>query len=67
VLGNVVLIDVLYQPLRFCYRLVSVNLVQRDDFDMTGKMVDELPESQFRHLDVVVSRILPTPYLVAKA
>src|SRR5262249_3679195 len=49
VLGNVVLVDVLYEPLRFRFRLVGVNLVQRDGFDMTGKMVDELPEPQFRH------------------
>jgi hypothetical protein len=59
VLGNVVLIDVLYQPLRFRYRLVGVNLVRRDGFDMTGKMVDEFPEPEFRqHLIAVFSTVV---------
>src|SRR5215469_17698305 len=42
-LGNVTLIDVLYEPLRFRFRLMGGLQAQRVGQDMTGKMVDELP------------------------
>jgi hypothetical protein len=44
VLGNLMLIDVLYQPLRFRYRLVGANLVGHIGYDMTGKFVEDHPE-----------------------
>jgi hypothetical protein len=43
VLGDVLLIDVLHEPLRFRFRLHGTNLVRRAGYDMTGKMVEELP------------------------
>ncbi len=42
-LGHVVLLDVLYAPLRFRFRLHGTALVLRSGYDMTGKMADELP------------------------
>ena len=44
ILGNIMLFDVSYQPLRFRYRLVGSTLVQRRGLDMTGKMLEEHPE-----------------------
>jgi hypothetical protein len=48
VLGNLLLIDVLYDPLRFRYRLIGTNIVQRVGLDLTGQFVDTHPEPQFR-------------------
>ncbi|HWI27359.1 MAG TPA: PAS domain-containing protein [Stellaceae bacterium] len=42
-LGHVVLLDVLYEPLRFRFRLHGSDLSLRAGYDMTGKMVDDLP------------------------
>jgi hypothetical protein len=42
-LGHVVLLDVLYGPLRFRFRLHGTELVRHAGYDMTGKMVDDLP------------------------
>ncbi len=42
-LGHVVLLDVLYGPLRFRFRLHGTALALRSGYDMTGKMADELP------------------------
>lgn len=42
-LGQVVLIDVRYEPLRFRFRLHGTALAQHAGYDMTGKMVDDLP------------------------
>jgi hypothetical protein len=42
-LGHVVLLDVLYEPLRFRFRLHDTELVRRAGYDMTGKLVDDLP------------------------
>jgi hypothetical protein len=43
VLGHVLLLDVLHEPLRFRFRLHGSELALRAGYDMTGKMVDELP------------------------
>lgn len=48
VLGHVVLLDVLYGPLRFRFRLHGTALVLRAGYDMTGKMADEMPDSMSR-------------------
>jgi hypothetical protein len=53
-LGQVSLIDVLYQPLRFRYRLVSTTLTWHLGYEMTGKMTDAIPEPDVR--DYVTSR-----------
>lgn len=42
-LGTVLLLDVLRDPLRFRFRLHGSVLAARAGYDMTGKMVDELP------------------------
>jgi hypothetical protein len=47
-LGNVMLIDVLYGPLRFRFRLHGTELALRAGYDMTGKMVDQLPDPENR-------------------
>lgn len=47
-LGNMVLIDVHREPLRFRYRLHGASLALRDGFDMTGKWLEEHPEPELR-------------------
>lgn len=43
-LGNISLIDVLYEPQRFRYRLHGSIIAARLGIDMTGRFVDEIPE-----------------------
>lgn len=47
-LGNVTLVDVLYDPLRFRFRLVGTLMAQRMGWDLTGRMVDEIPDAKYR-------------------
>ncbi len=47
-LGRVSLIDVLENPRRFRYRLVSTSLTARLGYEMTGKFLDEIPETEMR-------------------
>lgn len=47
-LGRVSLVDVVGQPRRFRYRLVSTSLTQRLGYEMTGKFLDEIPETEMR-------------------
>src|SRR5260221_12473198 len=42
-LGNVILLDVLYQPLRFRFRLVGSVISGRVGYDMTGKFLHRHP------------------------
>lgn len=49
-LGNVTLIDVLYEPLRFRFRLMGSLMAQRVGQDLTGKAVDDLPNPSYRDL-----------------
>jgi len=49
-LGNVTLIEVLYNPVRFKFRLMGSLMAQRVGRDLTGKMVDELPNPAYRDL-----------------
>ena len=46
--GFALLIDVLEAPLRFRFRLHGSELAGRAGYDMTGKMVDELPGAENR-------------------
>jgi hypothetical protein len=48
VLGNIVLFDVVYRPLRFRYRLVGSLIVARVGYDMTGKFLHEHPHPSYR-------------------
>jgi hypothetical protein len=51
VVGNVILVDVLdEEPPRFRIRLHGTNLSQRVGYELTGKMLDELPVTEFRTL-----------------
>lgn len=47
-LGNISLVDVLYEPMRFRYRLHGSLIAERLGIDMTGRFVDEIPEPDRR-------------------
>lgn len=47
VLGDVVICDVNYDPMRFFCRLHGTNLVERDGFDLTGKWLHERPAGEY--------------------
>jgi hypothetical protein len=47
ILGNLLLIDVLEAPCRFRVRLHGANAARRAGYDLTGKIYDDLPPSQF--------------------
>jgi len=50
-LGNLILIDVIdSEPPGFFIRLHGTNLVQRAGYELTGKMLNELPLTEFRRL-----------------
>lgn len=48
VLGQMMLIDVSYDPLQFRFRLYGTELVDRMGFDMTGRTLDKHPLPEFR-------------------
>jgi hypothetical protein len=50
VLGNLSLIDVLHDPLRFRVRLQGSLAALRLGYDVTGKFVDEVPDPEFRQV-----------------
>jgi hypothetical protein len=47
-LGRVSLIDVARRPQRFRYRLVSTQMTKHLGYEMTGRFLDELPETDVR-------------------
>jgi len=47
ILGNLLLVDVLPEPLRFRIRLHGSEMARRAGYDLTGRMLDELPDTQF--------------------
>jgi len=49
-LGHLMLIDVMTDPPRFKVRLHGSELARRAGYDLTGKMVDDLPINEFRNL-----------------
>jgi len=50
-IGDVILADVLDEtPPRFRIRLHGTNLSERTRFDLTGKMLDDMPAPEFRDL-----------------
>ncbi len=48
ILGNLVLIDVVHDPLRFRFRLVGASVALRAGFDLTGRTLEEFPDAGFR-------------------
>jgi hypothetical protein len=62
-IGNLVLVDVLYDPLRFRFRLHGSRVGQRVGYDMTGKDVGQLPPGLSalarRHFTTVVETRAP--------
>lgn len=65
VLGNVGLLDVIRDPLRFRIRLFGENLVRRVGVEVTGKLLDEVPLPQLRgHFALRCGQIVErgTPY-----
>jgi hypothetical protein len=48
VLGDLLLVDVLRDPLRFRYRLIGSNIVHPPEMDMNGRFVEEHPDVEFR-------------------
>jgi hypothetical protein len=51
IIGNVILVDVIAgTPLGFRIRLHGTNLVERVHYELTGRMLDDLPQVQFRNL-----------------
>lgn len=55
-LGVVTLIDVLYEPLRFRFRLIGSVMAQRMGWDLTGRMVDDVPDAEYRESLVAAYR-----------
>lgn len=49
-LANVALVDVLHDPVRFRFRLVGTEIVQRDGTDLTGKTPEDHPLPEYRAL-----------------
>jgi hypothetical protein len=47
-LGRVSLIDVVGEPRRFWYRLVSTQLTERLGYEMTGKPLEDIPDVEMR-------------------
>ncbi len=51
IIGNLILVDVIAgTPLGFRIRLHGTNLTERVGYDLTGKMLAELPQVEFRDL-----------------
>jgi hypothetical protein len=48
-LGSVTLVDVLREPLRFRVRIHGTEMTRRARYDLTGKLLDELPITDFRN------------------
>jgi len=49
ILGNIMLIEVLRNPLRFRMRVHGSRMTQRAGYDLTGKFLDELPIADYRN------------------
>jgi hypothetical protein len=47
-MGKLLLVDVLREPLRFRFRLVGTELVKHAGIDLTGRMLDDYPYPEFR-------------------
>jgi hypothetical protein len=47
-LGNIMMVDVARDPLRFRVRVHGTNLVRLSAYELTGKLLDELPNTAYR-------------------
>jgi len=73
-LSDLNLLDVLYEPLRFRFRVHGSHAVARLGFDLTGKTIDSYPDPDYRrivreHFTAVVQskapkRVVRDPYRV---
>ena len=54
ILGHVMLVDVLRDPLRFRVRLHGSDMARWANYDLTGKFLDDLPLADYR--DYVINR-----------
>jgi hypothetical protein len=50
ILGHLILVDVLCDPRRFLIRVHGTELARRVGYELTGKVLDELPQTDFRKL-----------------
>ena len=50
IIGNLILVDVERDPLRFRYRLTGSNLTMQFKLKLTGRLVDEHPDPTMRRL-----------------
>lgn len=48
ILGHLMLLDVLREPLRFRYRLHGSEITLRVGYDLTGKFLDDIPDPDYR-------------------
>src|SRR5690349_19485283 len=48
-LGNLMVVDVLREPLRFHVRLHGTEMVQRAGYELTGKPLDAIPFEEYRN------------------
>jgi hypothetical protein len=68
IMGNLALLDVAYDPLRFRYRIYGTNLCERVGMEMTNKSIDDLPTPVHarlakEHYTEVVELRIPTSRL----
>ena len=57
-LGSLSLLDVEKDPLRFRYRVVGTDIVQRLGVELTGKLLDDHPNQTFRPLLIQGCRVV---------
>jgi hypothetical protein len=67
IMGNLSLLDVDYNPLRFRYRIHASNLAKRMNKEMTKKSIDDIPVADHamrvrKHFSEVVRRRIPVVY-----
>jgi len=69
-LGNVSLLDVEKDPLRFRYRLAGSKLARIMEVDLTGRGIDDIKQPEFRdlmrkHLQEIVETAKPSLYCIS--
>lgn len=65
ILGDLSLVEVFQDPLRFRFRLHASNLADRGGIDMTGRLLDEMPDERrranaLRHYQKVMAERRPS-------
>jgi hypothetical protein len=65
VIGNLSLVDVRYAPIQFHYRLHATNVAQRLGYELTGKLLDAVPDPATRaaikeHFETIVESRAPS-------